>query len=130
MGATGSPIRHGRYGGRRGYAWYAGSAKTRRGRRKEDRQGRAQGETKTKSESSKWKEIILSMLKTYPVHMPQRVAQRLLVMLLLGLTVLVSACGGDPRVQQSASQNKAQLDTLIQHAQQIGVPASLLQPIL
>ena len=70
------------------------------------------------------------MRKMRPVHMPQGLAQAMLVMFLLGLTVLTSACGGDPQAQQSASQNKAQLDQLIQHAQQMGVPASTLSPVL
>lgn len=69
------------------------------------------------------------MRKTRPGHMPQRLAQAMLAMLLLSVTVIASACGGDPQAQQSASQNKAQLDQLIQHAQQIGVPASTLSPI-
>lgn len=67
------------------------------------------------------------MLKT---NMPRRVAQAMCAIFLLGLTVLTSACGGDPGAQQSASQNKAQLDQLIQRAQQIGIPASFLHPIL
>ncbi len=70
------------------------------------------------------------MLKTPSVRVPQRVTQTLLVALLLGITVLISACGADPQVQQSANQNKTQLDATIQHAQQIGVPASSLNPIL
>jgi lipoprotein-anchoring transpeptidase ErfK/SrfK len=70
------------------------------------------------------------MHKMHLVHKPQRVAQAMLVMLLLGLTVLTTACGGDPQAQQSASQNKAQLDQMIQHAQQIGVPAASLTPIV
>src|SRR6266700_1107076 len=70
------------------------------------------------------------MRKTRPLHIPQRLAQAMLVMFLLGLTVLTTACGGDPRAQQSASQNKVQLDQLIQRAQQIGVPASTFSPVL
>src|SRR6266704_1635327 len=70
------------------------------------------------------------MRKTRPLHMPQRLAQAMLVMFLLGLIVLTTACGGDPRAQQSASQNKVQLDQLIQRAQQIGVPASTFSPVL
>lgn len=70
------------------------------------------------------------MLKTPSVRVPQRVTQTLLVALLLGITVFTSACGADPQVQQSANQNKTQLDSTIQHAQQIGVPASSLNPIL
>jgi lipoprotein-anchoring transpeptidase ErfK/SrfK len=48
----------------------------------------------------------------------------LLVMLLL------SACGGNPQTQLKANQNKIQLDTLLSHAQSIGVPGPALQPIL
>jgi hypothetical protein len=48
----------------------------------------------------------------------------LLVMLLL------SACGGNPQTQLKANQNKIQLDTLLAHAQSIGVPGPMLQPIL
>lgn len=70
------------------------------------------------------------MLNTPSVRVPQRVTQTLLVMLLLGITVLTTACGADPQVQQSANQHKTQLDSAIQHAQQIGVPASSLNPIL
>src|SRR3989440_12890892 len=70
------------------------------------------------------------MLKTRPVHMPLRLAQAMLVMSILGLTVLTTACGGDPQAQQSASQNKAQLDQMLQHAQQIGVHATSLAPIV
>jgi hypothetical protein len=60
----------------------------------------------------------------------QRTPQKVLVALLLSITVLISACGGDPKVQQSSDQYKSQLDAAIQHAQQIGVPASSLSPIL
>jgi len=44
--------------------------------------------------------------------------------------LLLSACGGNPQAQQQANTNKAKLDTLITHAQNIGVPATTLQPIL
>jgi hypothetical protein len=70
------------------------------------------------------------MYKTHIVHIPQRVTQMTLVMLLLSLTFMLAACGGDPQAQQQANHNKAQLDQTIQHAQQIGVPASGLNPIL
>ena len=70
------------------------------------------------------------MHKRPSVRVPQRVTQTLLIALLLGITVLTSACGADPQVQQSANQHKTQLDATIQHAQQIGVPASSLNPIL
>ena len=39
-------------------------------------------------------------------------------------------CGGNPQAQQQANTNKAKLDTLITNAQNIGVPAATLQPIL
>ncbi len=44
--------------------------------------------------------------------------------------LLLSACGGNPQAQQQANTNKAKLDTLITNAQNIGVPAATLQPIL
>jgi hypothetical protein len=46
------------------------------------------------------------------------------------LLLLLSACGGNPQIQQKANQSKTQLDSAIAHAQSIGVPASMLQPIL
>ena len=62
---------------------------------------------------------------------PRWVAQTVLLGVMVGLLLLTSACGGgDPKIQQQASQNKAQLDSLLKHAQAIGVPTSLLQPIL
>ncbi len=70
------------------------------------------------------------MRKTHPVPQTHRVTQVLLVMLVLSLTVLISACGGDPKVQQQASQNKTQLDQLLQHARSLGVPASVLAPVI
>jgi hypothetical protein len=60
----------------------------------------------------------------------RRVNQTLMVMLLFGLTILTSACGGNAQSQQQANQNKTQLDQLTQHALSIGVPATLLSPIL
>src|SRR5438105_12636467 len=70
------------------------------------------------------------MCTTHRGHVSQRVIQALMVVLLLSLTFLTSACGGDPKVQQQAGQDKATLDQLTQHALSIGVPASLLHPIL
>ncbi len=46
------------------------------------------------------------------------------------LSLLLSACGGDPQLQQQANTNKAALDTAIAHAKDIGVPDTTLQPIL
>jgi L,D-transpeptidase catalytic domain len=48
---------------------------------------------------------------------------------LLGVIAMASACGGSPQSQQQASQSKTQLDQLILHAQQIGVPVMSLSPI-
>ena len=54
----------------------------------------------------------------------------LLVLLLMGLSLVMVACGGDAHIQQQATQNKAQLDQLLQHAQAIGIPASSLRLII
>lgn len=43
---------------------------------------------------------------------------------------LLSACGGSPQTQQSASTSKANLDSLLSQARSIGVPESMLQPII
>ena len=45
------------------------------------------------------------------------------------LAILLSACNGNPQLQQLESQNKAELDSAIAHAQSIGVPVNMLQPI-
>jgi len=45
------------------------------------------------------------------------------------LAILLSACNGNPQLQQQESQNKAELDSAIAHAQSIGVPVYMLQPI-
>ncbi|GAC1401081.1 MAG: hypothetical protein NVS4B12_18130 [Ktedonobacteraceae bacterium] len=58
-----------------------------------------------------------------------RVARGIPVLLLLSLVLLTSACGGDSTTQQLASKNKSTLDASLQHAQNVGVPASLLAPI-
>src|SRR5947209_3118513 len=70
------------------------------------------------------------MRDTRSVHIPQLVTQAMLVLLLLGIIVLTSACGGNAQVQQQANQDKTQLDQLTQHALAIGVLATLLSPIL
>ncbi len=46
------------------------------------------------------------------------------------ITLLLSACGGNPQTQQQSSQSKQALDKDLVHAQSIGVPASLLKPII
>ncbi len=72
------------------------------------------------------------MRSTRSVRLPGRiswVAQTLLAALLLGVVMLASACGGSLQSQNGASSSKGKLDQLLQRAQQIGVPASVLQPI-
>lgn len=44
--------------------------------------------------------------------------------------LLLSACGGNTETQQKANSGKVQLDRMLAHAQSIGVPRTLLQPIL
>jgi hypothetical protein len=46
------------------------------------------------------------------------------------LTLLLSACNGNPQQQQQVSQNKTELDSAVAHAQSIGVPDFMLQPII
>src|SRR5229473_3108960 len=46
------------------------------------------------------------------------------------IMLLLSACNGNPQLQQQASQKKAALDSVIAHAQSIGVPDYMLQPII
>ena len=46
------------------------------------------------------------------------------------LSMLLSACGSDPQLQQQANTNKGALDTALAHAKNIGVPNTMLQPIL
>src|SRR5260370_7940542 len=46
------------------------------------------------------------------------------------IVLLLSACNGNPQLQQQASQKKAALDSVIAHAQSIGVPDYMLQPII
>ncbi len=64
---------------------------------------------------------------------PQHKGFRKVTLAALGLllvSLLLSACGGDPQLQQQANTNKVALDTAISHAKDIGVPDTLLQPIL
>jgi hypothetical protein len=46
------------------------------------------------------------------------------------LAILLSACNGNPQLQQQESRNKLVLDQSILHAQSIGIPATMLQPII
>lgn len=59
-----------------------------------------------------------------------RLAQLLLAGVITGVLLLTSACGGDSNLQQQASQAHSQLDQQIQHAKNIGVPVSSIQPII
>ncbi len=63
-------------------------------------------------------------------HRAPSLARGMLVVLLLSLMLLTSACGGDTHLQQQAGQDQGKLDSLLHQAQVIGVPSSLLQPIL
>lgn len=65
-----------------------------------------------------------------PIGMPVRLAQVILTALLLGTMLMVSACGGDASTQQQVSKDQAYFDSLLKHAQAIGVPQSLLQPLM
>jgi hypothetical protein len=48
---------------------------------------------------------------------------------LLLLALVAAACGADPS-QAQARRNRAQLDAELRHAQQIGIPPSMLQPVV
>lgn len=51
-------------------------------------------------------------------------------LLLVLVTFLLSACGGNPQAQQQASHSQQTLDNDLAHARTIGVPATLLKPII
>src|SRR5438067_905626 len=73
------------------------------------------------------------MHTSLPIRISRRassLARGMLALLLLSLTLLTTACGGDTQIQQQASQSQGKLDDLLHQAQVIGVPSSLLQPIL
>ena len=48
---------------------------------------------------------------------------------LLLLALVASACGADPS-QAQAQRNRAQLDAELRHAQQMGIPRSMLRPVM
>ncbi|HEV7237559.1 MAG TPA: L,D-transpeptidase [Ktedonobacteraceae bacterium] len=54
----------------------------------------------------------------------------LIVSMIVLVSLLLSACGADPQTQQRANSSKTNLDTLLNQAQLIGVPATLLKPII
>jgi lipoprotein-anchoring transpeptidase ErfK/SrfK len=51
-------------------------------------------------------------------------------LLLVLITFLLSACGGNAQLQQQASQSKGTLDKDLVHARSTGIPANLLTPII
>jgi len=59
-----------------------------------------------------------------------RLMPAMLVCMLFAFVMLTSGCGGSQQSQQQASQNKTQLDAALQHARNIGVPDSSLQPVI
>jgi len=67
---------------------------------------------------------------SHPVKTRPRIAQAIVALLLLSTTLLMSACGGGAQERQTALQSQARFDQQLKYAQQIGVPASLLQPLL
>jgi hypothetical protein len=54
----------------------------------------------------------------------------LLVGILAGMMLLITACGGSPQSQTQLNQSKAVLDQTLQHARSIGIPVSALQAII
>ena len=65
-------------------------------------------------------------------HTAQGSARKSMLLFSLGilLVMLLSACNSNPQLQQQESQNKVELDNAIIHAQNIGVPDYMLQPII
>ena len=59
-----------------------------------------------------------------------RSTQTILAGVLVGMMLLITACGGSPQSQAQLNQNKARLDQALQHARSIGIPDSALQPII
>ncbi len=59
-----------------------------------------------------------------------RPAQTILAGMLIGMMLLITACGGSPQSQSQVNQNKARLDQTLQHARSIGVPDAALQSII
>ena len=59
-----------------------------------------------------------------------RPTQSILAGVLIGMMLLITACGGSPQSQAQVNQNKARLDQALQHARSIGVPDPALQSII
>ena len=52
------------------------------------------------------------------------------VSIFMVIMLLLSACGADPQTQQQTNSSKSDLDRLISQAQGIGVPGTMLKPII
>jgi hypothetical protein len=50
--------------------------------------------------------------------------------MLVGMMLLITACGGSSQSQAQLNQNRAMLDQTLQHARSIGIPESALQSII
>ena len=50
--------------------------------------------------------------------------------MLVGMMILITACGGNSQSQAQLNQSKAKLDQTLQHARSIGIPESALQTII
>src|SRR6266513_626450 len=59
-----------------------------------------------------------------------RLTQSMLAGMLVGMMLLITACGGSSQSQAQLNQSKARLDQTLQHARSIGIPESALQPII
>ncbi len=59
-----------------------------------------------------------------------RSTQTMLAGMLVGMMLLITACGGSSQSQAQLNQSKARLDQTLQQARSIGIPESALQPII
>ncbi len=59
-----------------------------------------------------------------------RPTQSILAGVLIGMMLLITACGGSPQSKAQMNQNKARLDQALQHARSIGVPDPAIQSII
>ncbi len=66
----------------------------------------------------------------HPVKTCSRLAQAILALLLVSMTLLMSACGKETQAQQIAHWNQVRFDQQLKYAQRVGVPAFPLQPLL